>query len=300
MRIKGSFIRMQIWSSAAGTRVDAISRRQEDGQLAVASSEMDSDVWRGFVDFVGGPSSVEIPASGGVTSIEWCSPSAICVGCDNGDVAIVTEADSIVGRLDEHDGGVTSLAFGDRLASASNDCSAKLWDVVEMKSTNTFEHRSPVLSLASSDQILFAGDEASVVRWDARTNEAYQALFEVDFAASALAVSREDHFLYVGLENGDILVFDLRWNDLVNTIRSAHKGPVAALVSTSSRDNFVVSAGNDCALALIEKQHIVRRIDTSHTDYIRGLADWEDIDATQYIYTGSWDGSVQSVEILQS
>ena len=94
----------------------------------------------------------------------------------------------------QHNGSVNAVAFspdGQKLASASGDSSARLWDVETGKQLQRLEHDGPVYEVAfspDSQKLASASGDSSARLWDVGTGKQLQRL-EHDGSVNAVAFS---------------------------------------------------------------------------------------------------------------
>jgi WD40 repeat protein len=159
-----------------------------------------------------------------------------------------------IAAISAHDKAVTALAFltGDRLASASDDGTIRIWDTASKgeRTTLTAQNR-PVTSLAVwGDMLASAGDDGTVRIWNWKEGTEPQTLRGhskpvkcVKFSNKGNLASGGGGFDRNGRNlPGELIIWDLTTRE-PRTRLTGHAGPVFALDFTPQEQ--ILSGGND-------------------------------------------------------
>ncbi|KAJ1458028.1 WD40-repeat-containing domain protein [Pelagophyceae sp. CCMP2097] len=303
-----------LWEAAAGSRIDGVCA--QGGLVAVATSELDGDFWRGAVDFfnlgpaqgASGPCALEHrarwAAPSGAAAACWVDGASLAVATDAGDVVIVSAAGEETARLEAHDSGVSCVAASANgsLASGAADAGIKLWDLSLPNAVAELAgHAGAITALdwAPDGALLSASRDRTVRTWDVRAGAAHTHCIEAarPVVACRWAPGAEGGAILCGLDDGTVGTWDVRRpGEPIEALRSGtaawrHAGAASAVAVF---DGGVASGGDDGVLALwgAEKSQRLaapRLIKAAHSDYIRGIAIVE-IGGANVVLTGGWDG----------
>ena len=348
-----------IYHAGAGNCVDALSTSCDvPGLLLVGTSKLGGSQWGGEVQVVDIQHSMPMrvasaPTDSGVSAVTWCANGLAASARDDGcvDLLAVTESPGVQqedqrtdlpssslelrARFAEHHDIASAIAqqpsATGRLASASWDGSVKLWDVGRAASLRTLHaHSNHVLGLCwcsaaplAEPLLATVSRDATVRCWDFRVGgdvNGCVACLEVEHAATTVSWSQHNAAeLVAGLEDGTVLVFDLRFTGM-HSIERAHEARRLSVCATAGvhhmshdpcQPGVVACACDDGAVRLTQVSeqlplpaHSHEPSSTSdyreaktHADYVRALAWGESTDpsthsSTQWLASGSWDQTV--------
>ena len=147
----------------------------------------------------------------------------------------------------QHDSFLIALAFspdGQKLATASDDRSARLWDVETGKQLQGLEHDGWVNAVAFSpdgQMLATASDDRSARLWDVETGNQLQRL-EHDGSVNAVAFSPDGQKLATASDDGLARLWDVETGKQLQ--RLEHDGPVNA-VAFSPDGQMLATASDD-------------------------------------------------------
>jgi centriolar protein POC1 len=105
-------------------------------------------------------------------------------------------------------------------------------------------HGSPIftLELSQKPDILFTGgNDKGLVEWSLKENAFIKVLFPAAASVYAIHCPEGYPFLFAGLRNGDILVFDFTSQKIVEILK-AHQLPVFDIKSIKRKDELLVAS----------------------------------------------------------
>ena len=293
----------------ARARVDAMCYDAHDGTLVVASSQMETDLWTGGLEFLrvdGLEPTGRVALPCGAADACLVAMGLVAVAQDDGDVRIYDGTGELRQALGEHDAGCRCVAApGDAflVASGAADCTVKLWQLEREVSLATLEAHVDVVSAVAwveGDRLLATASRDRRVRlWDTRRSGGPVASHALDHAATSLEASPGDgdKALFVGLQDGSVVSVDARAPNGRAPAAVAAFGAgagVGALAVRQVGDAIRVAAGADdggAKVAAIRAAPLALRPPRdlpARADYVRALA-WLD-DTT--LAVGGWDGLV--------
>lgn len=105
-------------------------------------------------------------------------------------------------------------------------------------------HSNPIFALTLSQKpgILFSGgNDKGVVEWSLKTNSFIKVMFPVISSVYAIHCPEECPFMFTGLRNGEVLVFDFIKQQLLPGLR-VHRKPVFDIKSVISKKELLVAS----------------------------------------------------------
>ena len=149
----------------------------------------------------------------------------------------------------EHHRPVVSAVFspdGDQVLTASEDETARIWDITAGTQTKLFQEHHGALKLASfsldGSRALTASADSSAIVWDAGSGQPVAKLYSTD-AINAASFSADGTRVVTGTETGTVQVWDAASGKQIALLRghtdrvnSAVFSPDGKLVVTASRD----------------------------------------------------------------
>merc|ERR1711998_376092 len=154
-----------------------------------------------------------------VLQVDWsvdgtklCSASA-----DKTLMVFDVETNKRVKKFQDHDSHVNSVCCARQdshlLVSASDDCTAKLWDTRVRGSLHTFPERYQITACAFSadDQMAFTGGIDNVIRaWDKRKNDVAFVLAGHSDTVTSLRLSPDGSYLMSNAMDSSVRIWDVR------------------------------------------------------------------------------------------
>jgi len=289
----------------------------EKGQLVLAASNLAGNCWNGLSAVFNDPQfAPNIPHvdygalnETGCTNVEWFDENKIVLSTDAGTIELweLKEAPVIdnVQVFSPHDDVCCSLnvnKYTSQIISSSWDCTIKVWDLeVELAINNLRIHSDRVLDVlwnpTISDVFASVSCDGYTLIHDNRAKEkpvSITSYTEETYPTSICWLSEQD--LCVGFENGEMITYDIRNNNILRTFRN-HKKTINEIAYLRSSDSIItvsddmtvkVSANNDIASVLYT--------DTRHTDYVRSVCiDYH----SSFFYTSGWDCQVNRHDIKE-
>ena len=136
------------------------------------------------------------------------------------------------------------------LASASDDCTAKLWDPRVRGATSTFEHDYQATSVALGDDVLYsAGLESTIDAWDIKTGKRlYSMKGHTDTITSLQLHPKGTHLLSNSMDGSlrswDVQPFVTGKRHCKTFLGGSHNAEKGLLKCSWSRDGKMVSGGS--------------------------------------------------------
>ncbi|MEN8179136.1 MAG: NB-ARC domain-containing protein [Pseudomonadota bacterium] len=197
--------------------------------------------------------------------------------------------------LKSHSGAVEALAIspdGQRLVSASEDWTLRLWDLRTNRVIRTFEGHTgavhTVAFLADGESIISGSEDRMLRLWDVGTGREKAALRGHTLAVQDLAVSADGKLVASVSEDGSVRVWDLETKK--NRILYKGRGhQLNAIVITPDGRSLVFGAG-DWTIRLIALEDGTETVLEGHAGVVRCLA--VTVDGTRLL-SGADDGVVR-------
>lgn len=241
-------------------------------------------------------------SSGEILSIEIVPTYAIS-GNSNGSISIWNLATGGLRKTWKgHNNSINAISVspnGQILATASDDGSIKLWDLITAVNTDTLplvrtlnEHSNAVLSVefGPDGRTLASGSwDNTIMIWDVQTGELLNTLIGHTQLVSAIAISPDGKILASGSKDNTIKIWNLETGELIHSLQG-HSLPVLSL-SISPDGKMLASGSADGTIALWELQTAqpIRRI-SGHTDGVWSVVIGGD---NRTLVSGSWDRTVK-------
>jgi WD40 repeat protein len=174
-----------------------------------------------------------------------------------------TQTFELKGTLEGHSRSIFSLCFNGSmtmLASASEDCTARVWDTESCRELFCLKHRCSLNGVAfnsSADKLVTISDDARLYTWAVGETQTY--LLEIDSgiatATDQICFSCDDQYIFSATKSTTGNMFSANvlavWNAATGckvrelcghalTIKSIAVSPVGDLVATSSKDKMVI------------------------------------------------------------
>ncbi len=153
-----------------------------------------------------------------------------------------------------HDGAVNGVAFsprGDRLASASDDGTVKIWDAAGKEVRTLRGHRGRALAVVFSHdgaRVASAGEDGTVRLWDADTGRARLTIRGHSGAVSCVEFAPGDKAIATGGADKTVRLWDAaNARELHNF--AGHSNPIMGL-SFRADGNRIASAGEDPVITI--------------------------------------------------
>eukprot|EP01095_Lingulamoeba_sp_RSL-Kostka_P003266 TRINITY_DN1425_c0_g1_i1.p1 TRINITY_DN1425_c0_g1~~TRINITY_DN1425_c0_g1_i1.p1 ORF type:complete len:369 (+),score=97.90 TRINITY_DN1425_c0_g1_i1:191-1297(+) len=157
--------------------------------------------------------------SGPVLDIKWSTDSSLLYSASADKHSFVWDSEYVkrIKKFRGHTGIVNSLSTNRRgpdvLVTASDDCTAKLWDLNSKNPTATFDHPYPVTSVTFDDNTekVITGSVDNIIRvWDMKTNKILYTMEDCEDVVTSLSVSPDGSFLLSNSMDNNVRVFDIR------------------------------------------------------------------------------------------
>jgi len=167
-----------------------------------------------------------------------------------------------------HDGAVNGVVFsprGDRLASASDDGTVKIWDGTGKVVRTLRGHRERVLAVAFSHdgaRVASAGEDESVRVWDADTGRAKLTIYGHSGPVSCVEFAPSDKAIATGGADKTVRVWDAVDARELHKF-AGHSNPVVGL-SFRADGNRIASASEDLAITIWDL--VARRAERTFTE----------------------------------
>lgn len=153
----------------------------------------------------------------------------------------------------QHNGSITDVAFSpnnQHIASASADCTVKVWDLVNGKLIHTLIHNNRVKCVKYSPNNLFiiSGQGNRITIWDVLTGNLIRTLTGHTNIINTVNYSFDGQFVVSGSVDETIKIWNASTGTLMDTI-IGHKIPIVD-VRYSPDDKLIISAGIDNSIKI--------------------------------------------------
>ncbi|WP_214071032.1 WD40 repeat domain-containing protein [Mucilaginibacter sp. dw_454] len=116
--------------------------------------------------------------------------------------------------------------------------------ITVQKAAELTGHSNPIfaLTLSQKPDILFTGgNDKGVVEWSLKTNSFIKVMFPVISSVYAIHCPEDYPFMFTGLRNGEVLIFDFIKQQLLPGLRH-HRKPVFDIKSVNSKKELLVAS----------------------------------------------------------
>lgn len=169
----------------------------------------------------------------------------------------------------------------------------KEWELHGLKEENSFELHKKTLSIvniSSGGSRLWTGAGDSLKCWEVDTSELEiirPAVFNQKFESPISAIASTNDTAYIGLQNGDLIIWDLKKNTGLKPL-NGHRGYITAIVISPDKKH-ILTASRDNTAILWDKEG--SPLDTfPHGDFVNAVA----FSPTgERLITGSKDGTAK-------
>ncbi len=226
--------------SADGTTIAAASDKFIVWDNASGEQQFSYDAWPYIVDQVAlSPDGSLLAGSeqGGTELLIWDLTGA----SDNAEPQTLEEA---------HERSLTGIAFspdGSKLITGSDDGTAIIWDVAELKPLVTLRGHTDsveeVIWSPGGDRVATGSSDGSIMIWDAASGDRLNMLTGSGFGIYSLAWSSDGGTLVSG-EYTSVLVWDVTSGDLLLEFDSGHTDSVDGLALSPDGTTLYTGAGD--------------------------------------------------------
>ena len=211
--------------------------------------------------------------------------------------ANTTSSDNIAGELIHtltgHSDSVYSVAAsGDKIVSASNDKTIKVWNLATGKLEQTlYSHDKGILSVAVSKGKIVSGSYDDTIKvWNLATGKLEQTLYGHHAWVQDIGLSEDKIVSYAGQDSTSSLdipikVWNLETGELEHMINN-QRSPFC--IEVNEEKIFSCSPDNTIKVWNLATGKLERTLITDHSDFVYSLAVSGD-----KIVSGSWDNTIK-------
>jgi WD40 repeat protein len=199
----------------------------------------------------------------------------------------------LVNTLTGHSGAVYALILDEqenRIYSASQDATVKLWDIRSSQNVQTYSgHSGFVRCMAMKDNTLFTGSQSIIRLWDCKSHKCTRQLMHHTEDIESLAI--KNNLLFAASSDSTVSVWDLRNMKCVSTL-VGHKGAVFTL--NFYQDNYVLTGSRDHLIKVYNTNtfELVCTLHPPHYDVVQSL-----LVLNNSLYSGSRDYSIKKWDL---
>lgn len=194
--------------------------------------------------------------------------------------------DTLINTLYGHSDDVEAVSFSvdeKLLISTSRDARCLVWDLNTGKIINEYkEHEKDVLAVWVNHNYAFTtGDDGRVLVWEILTGKTVNELGPFNCEIDTITGNLKQNLIALGMDNGDILLFDANSLKLLKSIKGHKQG--VKKVSFSESGNYILTAGYDHLIRIWRTNDLKHIIDLEQYKYQweRSLV-WSDNETTIY------------------
>ncbi|KAI4489579.1 hypothetical protein M0802_011016 [Mischocyttarus mexicanus] len=290
----------------------------DDNNAVVGGSNMTDRFWAGTLwyyndisDFSKSKAFLTTRTVTGISAGAYLDKDKFVIGEDSGLLQVIglgetSEKDGIelqsFGYACQHDDTLTTISvFSDKahVVSGGMDCCIKVWDISNLICTDSF-HPSHIdfvtgVDVQHGNNSVFVSSSLDncALMWDLRKSKPAHCIFKkYGYGLTSVSCSPiSDNIVAIGANDGSVVLVDIRNTDdvLFESLvfsRSIHK---LLFNPNSERSNQIACCCDDVAIKVLDTNKDCNVIyeDTRHTDFVRGLAWYND-----ELLSCSWDDQI--------